>query len=206
MMCALLTCLALAGGVEPNEMLTTSARLDTDALELGGEYEIVLSAASKEGYSTTEAGIPGVILQIDVPPSVRLSGQVLKSHEELKRNEFLREPFERLLKETPARIGFKLIKRPQVDEAIGLNLLAYVGPSTGDGGWFVRQRLMLPLTPNAEARIVPNTESSWGQQKTLRIGATAAAFSLPRADGSKVSLDQYRGEKNVVVMTYRAHW
>lgn len=205
-MFGLLMCVTLACTLSAEEVLTVSARLEAEVLDLGGEYEIQLDITTKDGYSTSTAGIPGVILQIDVPPSVRLSGQVLKSYKDLRQNEFLQEPFERLIEETPARIGFKLVKRPATDEVIGLNVLAYVGLRSGEDAWFVRQRLALPLSANAEARVVSDPVSQWGQKKVLQIGDKAAAFSLPRADGSKVSLDQYVGEKTVIVTTYRAHW
>ncbi len=48
--------------------------------------------------------------------------------------------------------------------------------------------------------------SKWGKNQLLKIGDKAAAFMLPRADGEKVGLKQYRGKKNVIVTTYRAHW
>ena len=107
---------------------------------------------------------------------------------------------------TYARIGFKLRRRPSADDQFGLNILAYVGSKSGDESWFVRRRLTLPLKPNATAVPASPDVSDWGKEDLLQIGEPAAAFSLPTADGSTVSLDQYLGKKNIIVTTYRAYW
>lgn len=190
----------------PENVVHVSAQVDADALSVGSEYKIVFDAHFKDGWSGGMAGIPAPFLQIEVPTSVELTGRVLKTYKELSRNEFIEEPFERLVRETPLEIGFKVIKEPDANEPFGLNFVSYASPASGDDAYFVRRRLSLPIAPNASAELVEPTRSNWGPEGLLQIGDKAAPFSLPRADGSKVSLGQYRGKKNVIVMTYRAHW
>ena len=40
----------------------------------------------------------------------------------------------------------------------------------------------------------------------LQIGDRADAFTLARADGTTISLADYKGKKNVLITTYRAFW
>lgn len=190
----------------PEDVVRVSARVDADSLLVGSEYTIVFDARFKDGWSGGKAGISAPFLQIEVPASAELTGRVLKTYKELSRNEFIQEPFERLVRDTPLEIGFKVIKEPDANEQFGLNFVTYATPASGDDAHFVRQRLSLPIAPNASAELVEPTRSNWGPEGLLQIGDKAAPFSLPQADGKKVALGQYLGKKNVVVMTYRAHW
>jgi hypothetical protein len=65
---------------------------------------------------------------------------------------------------------------------------------------------MLPLKPYAKGKAVGAAPSTWGWHKSLQLGDPATPFTLPRADGTKVNLADYRGKKNVIVTTYRAFW
>lgn len=185
----------------PPEAVKVSARVE--AADGGGA--IVVEVTFGEGWDASKAGIPAPILQIDVPPSVQLTGKVLKTRQELSRNEFLHEPFERLIEKSPLRIGFKLTGDAADTERFGLNVLAYVGDGSTDA-WFVRQRLELAITPGSTGKLMPATTSHWGEEDVLQIGDKAVGFTLPKADRSKVSLKKYLGKKNVIVTTYRAHW
>lgn len=40
----------------------------------------------------------------------------------------------------------------------------------------------------------------------VKVGEGAPDFSLAKQDGSLVTLSDYRGEKNVVLVFYRGHW
>ncbi len=40
----------------------------------------------------------------------------------------------------------------------------------------------------------------------VRVGNGAPDFSLAKHDGSVVTLSDYRGKKNVVLVFYRGHW
>ena len=96
---------------------------------------------------------------------------------------------------------------PAPDERFGLNLLGYVSTRPGEDDAFLRRRLELAVAPGAAGETVSAENSHWGADEgLLNIGDRAALFDLPRADGSRVALEQFLGDKNIVVTTYRAHW
>jgi len=201
----LLAPLMAAVGPIPDEAVKVSAHLTADALEVGGEYEFVVDVEIAEGVSTSEAGVPAPILQIKVPKSVKLLGKELTTYKELSKNEFLEEPYERLLKELPATVKFKVVRRPKSKDHFSMNVLAYLaGGSKGSG--FFRRRLELAVSPGATATMADPTETDWGKTKTLQIGDKAKKFRLTGADGETVSLKDFKGKKNVIVTTYRAFW
>lgn len=197
---------AMSVGSIPDDAMTVSARIEAESLEVGSEYEIVLTLDRMDGVSVAEAGMPAPILQIKVPSSVKLSGQVLKDYKELARNEFLEAPFERLVVENPLRVPFILRREPNPDEHFVLNVLGYVTANGEDDCRFVRRTLKLPLAPGAVATAQPATTSDWGKTRTLQLGDRALPFTLPRADGTKLALRKYLKKKNIIVTTYRAHW
>ena len=191
------------------DALQVSARIEAEALEVGQEYDVVLEVGMEDGWSASNSGVPNALLQIQVPPSVELSGEVLKTHRELSRNEFLQAPFERLIEEKTTRIQFKLRQKPSKKERIRFNILAYTSSSGDDDHWFVRQRYSLKLKPGAKAkrsRKAKALRSDWGQQNELTLGEKIKPIGLPRADGSMVYLRKYLGKKNIIVTTYRAFW
>ncbi len=199
--------LLFAGAQPPADVLTVSAELAADELKVGRTYEIVVRTAIADGWSSSKAGVPAPLLQIDVPPSVELSGRVLTKHKELSRNEFLQAPFERLLKQREEHIEFTLTQDPAPDEQIGLNIMAYVTQDPTKDSFFVRRRLVVPVTARAKGAESPPTDSSWGMDRDLlQIGDTASDFSLPKAFDPPIGLSNYLGQKNIIVMTYRAHW
>lgn len=196
----------MAAGADSDDSVRISATIPVAVLEVGKEYEFVLNVELGEGGSASSAGIPSPLLQILVPPSVELVGKVLETRKELRQNEFLQAPFERALSELPAKIPFKLVKQPTGEDVFYLNVLAYVTPSPDAPATFLRRRLALPVSANATASEVNPVPSDWGVGKELQIGDQAGGFKLPSAAGGKVSLKSFRGKKNVVVSTYRAHW
>lgn len=197
--------LVLANGSDIDSV-RLSASLPLDAMEVGNEYEFVVDAAFPEGVSASDAGVPSTLLQIDVPPSARLTGRVLREQKELARNEYMRAPFERAVKTFPARIGFTLIDKPGPEEAFHINVIAYVSSGSEVSARFMRRRLALRLSPGATAKQVEPIPSSWGGDPNLQLGDRAPDFTLPSADGTTTSLAQYLGKKNIVVTTYRAYW
>ncbi len=198
--------IVLATVAAPDDLVDVSARIAADRLVVGESYEIVIDMSLRDGYSASDAGIPAPLLQIEVPSCVVLKGKVLRGQRELSRNEYLQEPFERMLSELPARIGFELKKKPGPDDAFGLNILAYVGATSGDDAFFVRRRLNLKVAGGAKAEVGESGASTWGEENLLQLGDEAAPFKLPKADGKKVDLADYLGTKPVIVTTYRAHW
>lgn len=198
--------LLLGANTSPEDAVGVSAVLRAEVLEVGQDYEIEVEVRIGEGYSASTAGIPQPLLQIDVPPSAKLLGKVLQDYQELAKNEFLQAPFERLIKDGTERVRFKLIREPEEGDEFQMNVLAYVGQEGGDDSWFVRKRIALPVAANAASTPAPAAPSGWGKGNLLQIGDKAPSFILPRADDSKVKLRDFRGEKNVIVTTYRAHW
>ena len=198
--------IVLATVAAPDDLVEVSARIAADRLVVGESYEIVIDISLRDGYSASGAGVPAPLLQIEVPSCVVLKGKVLRGHRELARNEYLQEPFERMLSELPARIGFDLKKKPSPDDAFGLNILTYVGATSGDDAFFVRRRLNLKVAGGAKAESDESGASTWGQENLLQLGDEAAPFKRPKADGKKVDLADFLGTRPVIVTTYRAHW
>ncbi len=199
--------LALFVSQPPGDVLSISATLDAEELSVGSNYEIVLKVEIKDGWSAAAAGVPSPLVQIDVPPSVKLSGKVLKSQKELSRNEFLQAPFERLVKNEEEHIEFSLMKAPGAGAQIGLNIMAYVSQDPTVDSFFIRRRFTLDVKPHAQAVGVVGVKSDWGIDKhLLQIGDPAEDFSLPKAFDPPIGLSNYLGQKNVIVTTYRAHW
>ncbi len=197
----------LFAGQAPGDVLSISATLDAEELSVGSSYEIVLKVEIKEGWSAASAGVPAPLLQIDVPPSVELSGKVLTSQRELSKNEFLQAPFERLLKNGEEHIEFSLVKAPVAGERVWLNIMAYVSQDPTVDSFFIRRRFALDVKPRAQAVGVVGVTSNWGIDKhLLQIGDPAEDFSLPKAFDPPIGLGNYLGQKNIIVMTYRAQW
>lgn len=183
-----------------------AARDGVERLAVGEEHALVLEV-DWAGASAGESGVPAPILQIDVPPSVELVGEELTTYDQLKRNEFLMEPWERLVERFPATIRFRLVAEPAADETIGLVVLAYVSTEPGVDDAFLRRRVELPVQAGAVARPGDDADSSWGPDEELyAIGDRVEPFDLPRADGTRLDLSQRLGAGNVIVTTYRAHW
>lgn len=190
----------------PNDSVMPSAAIAAETLTVGEEYEVALTVQLGSDVSVDAAGIPQMLLQIDRPKCVRLLGKEVRTLEELTKNEFLEAPYERLIEAGETTIGFKLVREPKEGDAFALNILAYTGGENGEDHHFVRQRLTLPILPHSVGTMVSEPASNWGRNKTLQIGKKATSFSLPTAAGETVSLRKYRGKKNVIVTTYRAHW
>lgn len=191
----------------PGDVLRISATLDAEELSVGSHYEIVLKVEIKEGWSAAAAGVPAPLVQIEVPPSVELSGKVLTAQRELSKNEYLQAPFERLLKSEEEHIGFSLVTAPGAKEQIVLNIMAYVSQDPTVDSFFIRRRFALDVKPRALAVGVVGVTSNWGIDKhLLQIGDPAEDFSLPKAFDPPIGLGNYLGQKNIIVMTYRAHW
>lgn len=199
--------LLLAAAQPPADVLTVSAELAADQLKVGPTYKLVVRVAIADGWSASKARGPALLLQIDVPPSVKLSGQVLTTYKELRKNEFLQAPFERLLKGREEHIEFQLTQQPEPDEQIGLNIMTYVTQDPTKDSFFVRRRLVVPVVAGAKGVESAPTDSSWGiDRHLLQIGDVAADFSLPKAFDPPIGLSNYLGQKNIIVTTYRAHW
>ena len=181
--------------------------LELESMAVGSEGQLVLDVLL-EGVSAGKSGAPAPFIQLDVPDSIRLTGRHLKTHRELANNEFLQEPYEQLLEESPGFIPFEVVAAPKAGETIGINVLAYIRPG-GDGSsdYFLRKRFEVPVELDGEGEEVAATNSNWGTDETLlQIGKKAPAFQLPTHDGGELDLGVHLGKKNVIVTTHRAHW
>jgi len=224
-LCVLLACAPLreaapdpavvspATAVVSGPVLRATASMPAPTLVVGQQYELVLRMELGEGWSASQAGIPSAILQIDPPASIDLVGNKLTTYDQLKRNEFLEEPWERLMDSDEQRVSFTLLAEPAEGETIGLNVVAYLastqlGEDDSDPELlFVRRRVDLPLAPGAKAETsTVSRRSNWGVNGTLQIGDKAEAFELPRADGSTLALADLLGEVPLVITIYRAYW
>ena len=190
----------------PSNVVRVSAKIAADALEVGQTYELVISVNLRPGWSASDSGIAQPLLQISLPDSVEPTQPVMTSYQQLSQNEFLSAPFERMVTGKTERVEFKLLRQPSPEDRIAFSILAYVGQKDSDDAWFVRKRYEVAIEPGAKARKASTDVSDWGIGDELQIGDKAAAFELPQADGSIVSLAKYLGKKNIVITTYRAFW
>lgn len=197
----------LMAALTPPDTTSFQATLPAESLSVGTSYSIQLDIQFPEAVVASAAGAPAPFLQIDVPPSVKLEGRYLTTHKELSKNEFIAEPFERLLKDPQAKIPFELIAEPQPGETIGLNLVAYLSAADGSAPSFVRQRIELPVAAGAKAVPAKEPKSNWGTDKRLlQIGDKLEPFALPMADGSEFQVGELIGKQNLLITTYRAQW
>lgn len=192
-------------GMADTSGMSVSAKMPSAEMAKGASLEFQVDIAFAEGLSASEAGLPYPLLQIDVPKTVQLGGEELTSHKQLKRNEFLMAPYERVLESASTAIPFTLKRAPKDGDSLYLNVIGYVGDKDGNAT-FMRKRFQLPLKSGATATEVDAADSSWTVDDYLDIGDKAPNFTLPTADGEKVKLSDYRGQQNVVITTYRAHW
>lgn len=194
----------------PMGVFDVSAKITAKKLEVGKEYEFVVEYQLAKDWSADKAGLPGAIIQIKVPKSVELVGKVLSTHEELSKNGFMYAPFERLVKSSSAKVKFKLKAEPKPDEKFAINVLAYISSSSANSDRFVRRRIEIPLIAGAVSTEVDVMPSDWGETKTLQLGDVAVLPALtpahPRAVLPLRTLEPYRGKKNLLLFTYRAHW
>ncbi len=200
----LLPLLLTLGGV-PDGAVDVRARVKTSSLKPDKSFQIEFRYALAKGYDDTEAGMPNPILQIKLPPSLAFDDPVLRTREELQKNEFLHAPYERLVELPKTRMFVRLKGEPGPDDIISLNFTAFISKKDGEAS-FVRRRLELPVKARAKAVAVAPAPSDWGEVDYIGLGDQADEFDLPKADGSRVKLSDFRGKQNVLVTMYRAFW
>lgn len=72
--------------------------------------------------------------------------------------------------------------------------------------------VLLPSLARAQARggptLGPHDGTGLAPADTGRVGvgATAPDFTLESKDGGTVTLSQFRGKKNIILVFYRGHW
>jgi len=195
------------GALDPTVGVTFRATLGAAAIAVGPTLTATVSIELAEGVSATDSGIPGFILQLDPPQGLELSGKRITEFKQLSRNEFLMEPWERLVKEASVEVQFTLTEMPAKGATLGLILVGYVASEPGKDDAFLRRRLELPLVAGASARTGDPLDSSWGPDKALlTIGDKAPSFELPVLQGGEIELAHELDGGPMLLTTYRAHW
>lgn len=186
--------------------LTVSASIQDQPLEVGGVFYVDVDMQLGAGWSASEAGVPGYIVQLDAPVSATPVGDVLSARQ-LARNGFMQAPHERLLKGDHAAIEFTLESEPQPGDVIGINVLAYLVHDDGSAA-FARRHVELPVKQRAAGMSDEQaTVSTWGLDTAgVQIGDKAPAFDLPDKDGELTSLADAFEDSDVILTTYRAFW
>ncbi len=206
MISSMITLAVVLGAGVPDNAVQVSAKIISRDWGAGQRGQIVIEVITGDGWSTTETGLSAPLLQIHAPPNVKLLGKVLTSMTDLKNNEYIHSPYEKLLKESRTRLSFVIEQWPNMAEEFGLTVLGYVNRKGDNTGYFFRKRLALPLKPDARAREVAATDSTWGTLDVLNIGDKADDFKITSFQDRSVTLSHYLGKKNVIVSTYRAYW
>ncbi|GJM26465.1 MAG: hypothetical protein DHS20C16_28800 [Phycisphaerae bacterium] len=199
-----LLCTMALGILQPNA-IEISAKIDAEQLKVGETYHVTFDWDLPADASVENSGIPVPLIQIEVPKSIELVGEVLKEHKALAKNEFLHAPFERALESKSTRIEFKLLEAPTADDRIAINFVAYVDSEDGTSQ-FVRKRLAVPVVAHGAGVEVEVGDASWSGNGFVKIGEKVKAISLPQADGTQVDLAELIGKSNIIITTYRAFW
>jgi hypothetical protein len=204
-----LALLALASLQETNPAspIEIAAGLEATELTVGETYSIGVDVFLGEGTKVAGGGLPELLLQIDPAPSIRLAGPYLETYDQLAKNEFLVQPYERLFEGTTAHVDFELAAEPAAGETIGLIVVGYVQPPGDAAPFFLRRRMELALEAGAWAERGDDTDSSWGaDEDLLQIGDPLPDYELPTLDGLSIQTSQYRGDAPLFLTTYRAFW
>ena len=194
--------------------LGASARIAATTLEVGAQYEIVLTLELEgqinplytweEGYQP--GGLRRPLVQIDAPAPVTLLGGApneLLTPDDFQAS-FLRAPHGLRAKGKQVRIPFRLESAPKPKDSIGINVIVYLGQDTRREARFVRRRIELPLRAGAESAAEQEGDGSWGPDGVLAIGDDAPDFELFGLTlGAKTALRGLRARSDVLVLFYR---
>lgn len=190
----------------------------TDAMPASATLTIQVG----DGVSGSESGIPGFIVQLDPPKGLRLLGDPIIEFKELHANQFLMEPWERLVTEEETKIGFAVEGGFDPSSTLGISVIGYVAEEartdeTPRKEAFLRRRFELKIEHGAVAQPGDASDSSWGPperwpvgERPLFLGDKAPSFVGPslNADGSlgQGSLETSLSAGPVLVAFYRGHW
>jgi cytochrome oxidase Cu insertion factor (SCO1/SenC/PrrC family) len=75
-------------------------------------------------------------------------------------------------------------------------------------GLFAGLAILLSLTTRSEAQLGPKDGKNLppADLERVKVGEPAPDFTLEDMTGKPVSLSDFRGSKNVVLVFYRGHW
>ena len=198
-------CLALAlgaAGAAPKDLVTFSATLGAGHIQVGQTYTVDVTAQvnPRSGYSLAGRRPIPMVLQMKAPASIELTPANVKG------GEHLRPPYEVTVDGGRRQVRFRVKSAPKPGDALVINLVGYVESADKKNAWMIRRRGTIKIKPGARLVEEPATRSDWQESSTLAIGDDAPAFSLPDKDGKRHGLSQFKGKKNVLVVTYRANW
>lgn len=198
---------ALATAIAPAAFADPSVTLDVrlpDALAPDTELVATIGITLEELKPLADR-LPTALIQVDVPASVELDGEVLTGRA-LQRREFVEQPFEQVIDPAGTELKFRLTGSPAADERLGVSVILFLEDEDG-GRVFARRRVDVPLTGGATASTsAAATDSGWGRNGTLEIGERVPGLTLPRTDGSTLDLTTMLGSRPIVITTYRAFW
>jgi len=205
MMPALALALVTAATTPP---VTIRASIPADAaLEEDAEATFSIEIELAEGWAATAGTLDKPIVQIQVPDSCSLDGRYLSSHADLAKNEFIQQPFERLVAlDEPTPVPFTVDAAPGESDAFRINVIFYASPGEDSATELVRARVELPVRAGAIARSIASVPATWGEGEEYGPGDLVEGFTLARGDGTSLDISPWLGEKLVLVTTYRAYW
>ena len=200
--------------VNPVDSISVTASVTSTSLEPGAAATAQLQIELANGVSASASGLPGFIIQLDPPDGLDLVGKEVVTFEDQRDNEFLMEPWERLLEGTQLDIEFKTAAALAEDATLGVIVLGYVSSADGKTSAFLRRRIELPLRAGATSVPGDDSDSTWGPRpdhpagasKGLNIGDRAANWTLPTLKGPAFSPAAWLGKEPTLVVTYRGHW
>lgn len=164
------------------------------------------------------SGLPGFIVQVDPPAGVQLTGKQVTSFEDLRGNEFLMEPWERLAETGDVTIDATMSGDVDATATVGIIVTGYLASLPGEDDVFVRQRLEVRPSDGAISRPGDSSDSTWGPAQgqidaddgapnpVLAIGDRAATFILPALAGGNCDVGALIGREPFVLVTYRGFW
>ena len=192
------------GDVAPKDIVTFSASLPAERIEVGGTYtiDVIAEANEAKGYrlaGLTRKPVP-FLLQMKVPASIELTPA------KVQKGEHIRAPHEVPVENGRRQVEFRVKSPVGPDDAVVINLVGYVETAAKDQAWLVRRRGQVTIRPGATLIPEPADRNDWHDASNLTIGARAVPFKLPDKDGKIYDLEQDLGRKNIILITYRAFW
>lgn len=183
------------------------ARLEAERLVVGESYAARVSVELPASLSSESSAARALFVQLDAPASIELLGERPTGYDALAANEFLQEPFERLLEGDAATIPFRYLGGDDAG-SLGIVVLGYLRDAATGEERFLRKRVELPVKARAEGVPGDASDSSWGDDpELLQIGDVAPSFDAALVDGTgRFTLDEVLGRETVIVTTYRAFW
>lgn len=187
------------GDVAPKDIVTFSASLSAERIEVGQTYTIDVVARPNPGYHIAGKPVP-LLLQMDVPASIELTPA------KVQKGEHIQAPYEVTVEDGRRQVEFRVKSPVGPDDTVLINLVGYVASTAKDQAWLVRRRGRVAIRPGAKLILERANRNDWHDDTNLTIGDRAVPFKLPDKDGKIYDLEEHLGRKNIILITYRAFW